>query len=362
MLGYRDRDIFEEAKSRSLTDFLEKALLVSAHKVGSQIRMDSCPNCGPSAADSAKLRIRDDRTWQCYGCGEHGSIIDAAMHAYKSGWTALEAAYFVVEGVTTPAQSPGDIRAKQQEQSERKNYEVKALGLIYEATRAEFNSRVWDYLVGTRGLSPQVVQSAWEQGMLGTMPADREQAGIFLRRVVGDDLLFYAGLWKEDAPLPWIANRPLIQFVESHEFAEFRIIYKPNNPKTKKSLAVGKPGTPYFWYGQDPSRCLVTEGCLELLAARSMGYHASCVSAAGTGSWNISWFKGLHSTGVEVFDLAFNNDDHKSEDGTPHNPGQEAQAELATELDQLGFTWNDASPREPGDINDMLLKKRGNYR
>ncbi len=219
MLGRRD--IFEEAKSRSLTDFLEKALLVPAHKVGTQIRMDSCPNCGPSALGSAKLRLKNDRTWQCYGCGESGSIIDAALHAYKSGWTPLEAAYFVVEGVTTPAQSPGDIRAKQQEQSERKNFEVQALRLIHEATRGEFDSRVWEYLIRTRGLSPQVVQSAWEQGMLGTMPSDREQASVFLRTVVGDDLLFYAGLWKEEAPTPWIAGRPLIQFVDSHEFAEF---------------------------------------------------------------------------------------------------------------------------------------------
>ncbi len=91
-------------------------------------------------------------------------------------------------------------------------------------------------------------------------------------------------------------------------------------------------------------------------------YRASCVSAAGTAAWNISWFKGLHSTGVSVFDLAFNNDDKRRADGAQYNPGQEAQAELAAELDQLGLPWTDASPREPGDINDMLLKKRANRR
>lgn len=351
-------DIFEEAKQRSLCDYLEAALGVTAYKSGSQIRMDACPNCGHSAAGSGKVRIRQDRVWQCFGCGEFGTIIDAAMFLTPGCETPLLAAKDIAHGLTPPTTSPVE-KQRQIEADERKlGWQVWVCQRLHEATRQKFEPAVLDYLLRQRGLDPAVVTQAWKRGMLGTMPANREQATLWLRSVVGDSELHYAGLWKENTPAPWIAGRPLIQFVDNRQYAEFRVLFKPTNAKTKKSLAVGKPGTPYYWEGEIRTKCLVTEGCLETLAALSMGYKGHLIATAGTGSWRLSWFKGLAANGVQVFDLAFNNDHRVNEQGEISNPGQESQRALAKELQSNGLMYADASPKVVGDINDALLRQK----
>lgn len=351
-------DVFEEAKQRSLRDYLEAALGVAAYKSGSQVRMDACPHCGHSAAGSGKLRIKGDRTWHCYGCGEFGSIIDAAMSLTPGCETPLLAAKDITGGNTPPAISPVD-RQRQIEADNRKiEWQVWANKRIHEASRQKFEPAVWDYLLRTRGINPDVVTEGWRRGMLGTMPANRDQATLWLCSVVGETELHYAGLWKEGSPNPWIAGRPLVQFVDNHENAEYRVLFKPTNNKTKKSLAVGKPGVPYFWKGLNPTRCLVTEGCLEVLAALSMGYTGSLIATAGASSARLSWFKALAGQGVKVFDLAFNNDRRVDDSGVISNPGQENQLVLARELHAIGLQTADCSPKELGDINDALLRQK----
>ncbi|CAM8644477.1 hypothetical protein MCEMSEM18_03617 [Comamonadaceae bacterium] len=354
-------DVFKEAKERSLTDYLEAALGVTAYKSGSQVRMDACPNpaCGHSAAGSGKVRLKGDRTWHCYSCNQFGSIIDAAMWLTPGCGTPLLAAKDIVYGNTPPAVSPQE-KQRQIEADQRKiEWQVWVNQRIYEATRQKFEPAVWEYLLKTRGLNPEVVTQGWKRGIFGTMPPNREQATLWLKSVVGDTELHYAGLWKEDSPSPWIAGRPLVQFVDSQQYAEFRVLFKPTNNKTKKSLAVGRPGVPYFWKGEDPEKCLVTEACLEMCAARSLGYTGSIIGMAGTGSWRTSWFKGLAAQGVRTFELAFNNDHRVDEDGEIKNPGQQNQLLLARELQALGLHCSDASPKEVGDINDVLLRRKG---
>ena len=100
---------------------------------------------------------------------------------------------------------------------------------------------------------------------------------------------------------------------------------------------------------------------MEQLAALSMGYPGSVLATAGIGNWNMSWFKALAQQGVQVFDLAFNNDPEKlMPDGSFGSPGRIAQKELAKELVEVGLRFTDASPKELGDINDALLRKRDN--
>lgn len=351
-------DVFEDAKKRSLCDYLESALGVKAYKSGSQVRLDACPHCGHSMVGSGKVRIKHDTHWQCYGCGQFGSIIDAAMWLTPGCSTPLLAAKDIAYGNTPPAISPVE-RQRQIEVDQRKiEWQVWVCQRIHEATRQKFEPAVWDYLLKTRGINPEVVTQAWKRGVLGTLPANREQATLWLRSVVGDVELHHAGLWKEESPSPWIAGRPLVQFVDNQQYAEFRILFKPTNGKTKKSMAVGKPGVPYFWPGANPNKCLVTEGCLEVLAALSMGYDGSAIATAGTGSWRPSWFKGLAGEGVELFELAFNNDHRVNESGEIENPGQENQRLLARELQALGLQCSDASPKEVGDINDALLRRK----
>ncbi len=353
--GHDGYDIFEDAKSNSLTAFLEMALGVAARKAGVQMRMDSCPACGASHIGSQKLRLTEDRKWFCYQCSNHGSIIDAAMRLYSDCRTPLDAARYVVTGDTRPAVSPEQIAQQRAHEDVRRKWAAWAVKRIHEASREQFDREVLRYLTGTRGLEPKIVQEAWRRGILAGLPSSREASTTWLRGVVGDDALRHAGLWKEDAAQPWIAGRPLLQFVDNRELAEFRIIYKPTDPQRKKTLSVGMPGTPFFWRGQDGSRCLVVEGCLEALAALSMGYAGSVMGTAGVGCWSIEWFKALARTGVSTFDLAFNND-RKPDD--PRNPGQEAQADLARQLQALGLSTYDASPREAGDINDALLRRK----
>lgn len=351
-------NIFEEAKERSLVDYLEAALGAKSYKSGSQIRMDACPHCGHSTPGSGKLRIKGDRNWSCFTCGEFGSIIDAALHLDAGVNTPLQAAQEIVHGNTPPTITPQQRQLQIQADDVKRKWQVWVVQRIHEASRNSFDKSAWDYLVRTRGLSPGVVNDAWHRGTLAGLPSNREQATLWLSSVVGDTELHYAGLWKEKSPTPWIAGRPVVQFVDNHEYAEFRIAFKPTNPKTKKSLGVGRPGTPYYWIGKDRTRCLVTEGCLESLAALSMNYQGSLIATAGTGSWNLSWFKALAAQGVQVFDLAFNNDHRILANGTIANPGKDAQIELAKELANIGVRYTDASPKEIGDINDALLRQR----
>ncbi len=351
-------DVFEEAKQRSLRDYLESALGVSAYRSGTQVRMDACPHCGHSAAGSGKLRIKDDRAWQCYGCGQFGTIIDAAIWLTPGCDTPLLAAKDITGGNTPPAIAQAEIRRQVEADNRKIEWQVWVNQRIHEATRQKFEPAVWDYLLRTRGINPEVVTEAWHRGMLGCMPANRDQATLWLRSVVGDTELHYAGLWKEDSPSPWIAGRPLVQFVDNKQYAEFRVLFKPTNNKTKKSLAVGRPGVPYFWKGVNPSRCLVTEGFLEICAALSMGYNGSLIATGGTSAWRLTWFKGLADKGVNMFDLAFNHDHRVNELGEISNPGQDNQKALARELQNIGLHCADASPKEVGDLNDALLRRK----
>lgn len=351
-------DVFEDAKGRSLQAYLEQTLGCSAYKCGSQVRMDSCPHCGESMSGSAKMRITNDRTWHCFGCGQGGTIIDAALQLQPGLTTPLMAAQEIVHGVIPPTISPAQ-RQQQVEADQRKvQWQEWVLHRIHEASRQAFDPAVWDYLLHTRGLDAAVVNEAWHRGVLGTMPAQRDKATAWLKSVVGETELRYAGLWKEDADHPWIAHRPLVQFVDNHQYAEFRLLYKPTNTKTKKSLAVGRPGVPYFWNATVTGKCLVTEACLEMLAALSLGYDGRVLAASGTGASQITWFQGLAAQGTTVFELAFNNDHWVDEHGVIHNPGREAQMQLAKDLTALGIACTDASPREVGDINDALLRTR----
>lgn len=351
------RRLCNEAKERSLRDFLETALGVESRSYGSYVRMDSCPNarCGASHKGSGKLRIDHDRDWYCFQCGEHGTIVDAAMRLYADCPTPVRAARYILTGDSRPAVSQEQVRQQREEDLVRKKWAAWAMKRIHEGSRDRFDRDVFRFLTATRGIDPRLVQEAWRRGVLAGLPATREAASQWLRSVVGEDALRYGGLWKEDAPHPWIAGRPLVQFVDNRECAEFRILFKPTNPNVKKTLTSGMPGTPFYWEGEDASRCLVVEGCLEMLAALSMGYAGSVIATAGTGSWNLEWFRGLAKAGVSTFDLAFNNDANSA---NGRNAGQIAQAELAAELVKEGFATCDASPVEPGDINDALLRKQ----
>ena len=346
-------DVFEKAKQRSLSAFLEEALGVPARKNGSQTRMDSCPFCGASSPQSGKLRITSDRHWRCYQCEKWGTIVDAAMQLYPDCRTPLEAARYVADGNTRCVASPERIARERASDQVRREWGRWAVQRIRQASTDTFDQSVLRYLTQARGIASGVVQEAWRRGILAGMPGSAEVATQWLRAVVGDEGLVNAGLWLKDRDQPWIAGRPLIQFVDNCELAEFRILYKPKpGASTKKTLSVGLPGAPFFWRGADPTTCLVVEGCLEMLAGVTMGYRGHVVGTAGTGCWDLKWFEALGADGVQTFDLAFNNDARP--DG---NPGQEVQATLAKELVKVGLRVRDASPIEPGDINDALLRK-----
>jgi hypothetical protein len=349
-------DHFALAKERSLTAFLEQALQSTARGRGRKQRMDICPNCGASHVGSQKLEIVDDRYYACFGCGDNGSIIDAAMRLYSGLSTPLEAAKYVLDGNVTPALTHAEIAEQRKRDHLKHTLQAQCVQRMFEATRDKFDMGVYNYLRTQRCITPDVINWAWQQGLIGSMPSDRELATQWLLANVGEALLRQSGLWKEDHDRPWIAGRPFVQFFDSHKYAELRILYKPQpGSTTKKTLAIGLPDAPFWMQGEDSTRCLVAEAVLECLAARSMGYKGSAICASGTGSMNPDWLKGLYSSnGIKVFDLAFNNDHDPS--NPEHNPGQAAQSELGKKLNAMGIPWADASPHESGDINDALIR------
>lgn len=349
-------DVFESAKKLSLGDFLSSNLNANARLSAGKLRFDVCPSCGESGAGSAKVVVKNDRSWNCYACGEGGSIIDAAIFMGMAS-TPLEAAKLLTgDGSVGRAIAPERVAKIKREQSEIALARIRIVALLHAATRDVWSADVEQFLTKTRCFSRSVVIEAHQRGLIGLMPSHREGGLDFLKHHLGLELMHKAKVYDADKDRSWLCSYPLIQFLPGHTFAEARRIWMPA-PKVgedppKKSLGLGNPATdayPYFWDSADSSRCLFTEGCMDLLAAVSQGYPNLIIATPGIAKWRIEWFKDLHQRGVGVFDLAYDNDSHKAK-----NPGQTTQAEIGKALNSLSFAWANASPAE-GDINDQLI-------
>jgi hypothetical protein len=358
--GFSSDDAFENAKKRSLTDFLETHLGIKARgkNVAVKARMCSCPACGPSHdSDSVRLRITNDVAWRCYVCGESGSIIDAALQLGCAS-TPLEAAKYVLGDVDNyrSAPSPAQREKAAQVASDIAVARAEVVKILFRETRNYWSAEGYAYLTRERCFSKQVIENARHLGLIGTMPSYREGGLAFMKAHLGLDLMIRANLYNTEKESSWLASYPLLQFMPGNHFAEARRIWMPPPAEGKKpplkTLGLGNyAGThAMYWWEGDRSRCLVTEGFMDVMAGRTMGYPYAALAIPGIAKWDINWFISLHRAGVGIFDLAFDNDVEGKD-----NRGQIAQATLAAELDKNQIPWSNSSPAV-GDLNDHLKR------
>jgi hypothetical protein len=342
---------FEAVKRLSLMDFLSVNLNVTPKKFGANFRMSSCPACGDADnSGSTRLSIsKDDRTYKCFSCGDHGSILDAAMKLW--GCSLVEAGRQLL-GVSHEysASKPKIDRSAAIAEAAAKTANMrKAFSLLQLAT-AKFKDEAvpLNYLVNERKIPLELVRKAQARGLIGFLPSNSVKATDVLLATVGEDLLRVTELWKPDKKLPGIAYRPLVFFMPNLSSAEFRLTEKDIPKDWVKSIRYGTLEYPYWWTGSD-AQCMIVEGAIDMLSAVALGFKGHVLGLPGCNTFVESWFPAAAKRyDLKRFVIALDNDvDSKK------NPGQlwaNKLKEVLTGMDLPCFIKAPAS----GDLNDIL--------
>ena len=344
-------DCFEQAKQRSLNEFIQHELGTTGKAHGLYVRYPSClnPDCRASEnRHSVRLAVRDDSHFHCFRCGAHGSIIDAAMLLWGLE-RPLDAARALLGMVGMPARRASVVTTEfLARRTEEEDTLRRALaGIRAAADEAADDAICLRYLTCERCIPMDVIRQAQERRLLGFLPSSRNKSTQLLRQRVGDDLLRGSGLWNPTCPAPWIAMRPLVFFFPVLTAAEFRLNRAPR-PEEKKALRRGRSAYPWFWRGQDGVRALVVEGFIDLLSAVAMGYPGHIIGIPGCNNWGPEWFVRLRDGGVRLIEIGFD-DDLDSKD----NPGQRWAGILGDYLEEIEVPHRIARPAA-ADMNELL--------
>ena len=345
-------DVFEVAKQRSLTGFLEQQFGYTAKRVSGEARFKTCPDCGESPDHtSVKLRVKNDATFNCFRCGAHGSIIDAAMMLWKVD--NLEAAKMLAGdrvGESVVKRTPKTEQETQAEVERRDALHEVYLKLIGPSS-SRTDAKIEKYLCIDRSLPFSLVREAQKRKMLGFLPSNPNEAFTMLVDTVGEPLLRKADLWKTDKKMPGIVFRPIIFFFPGLKSAEFRIIGEPTG-ENLKSRRYGTTDYPWFWKGSDGRGAMLTEGFIDMLSSVALGYTGHILGMPGCNNWKPEWLLKFHENmGINGFDLAFDND---SKD--PDNPGQKWSENAGKVLTENNIAYRHLKLPD-GDLNVLLKRK-----
>lgn len=357
----KDRVDLDAAKELSLQAFLETELGVAAKRVGSGLRMDSCPACGEGKVASHKLSIsKDDRTYRCFSCGSQGSILDAGMALWgvdlvEVGRRLLGDRPLGDHTEVKLAKPKIDPQVAEAERKEQTALMRKALGLIQQATLDFKDESVpLNYLVHDRGIPLRIVREGQRRGMVGFLPGDSQRAFDVVREAVGEDLLRKSGLWKPDKKMPGIVyRRPLIFFLPGLSSAEFRVAMKVVPEGWTKSIRYGNLEYPYWWQGDDGSKdCMIVEGAIDLMSAVALDFKGHIMGLTGCNTFIRDWFpKAAARHHLARYVICLDNDVNSKK-----NPGQMWANNLHAELTEMGLPSFIKAPVQ-GDLNDLWLAK-----
>lgn len=332
-------DFKQVKESYALTDFFEDQMGAKGRMVSGSLRYSVCPNCGPSSAASIKCSVRDDK-WHCFSCEEKGDVIDAAAK-YYSLLPAEAAMQLAGECSTTRVKREPKPQAPRVVRDQAAIDEVIARLLKAQKTP---DPLCVAYLE-SRGIPKGIVVSAVFRKLLITLPGDPNEALRYLLDVVGQELLFKSGIWKEGSKTPAIAYRPLA-FVNSDKHGiEFRLIGE-SAVAIAKTIRYGLP-TPWIWRGND--NAMVVEGGIDMLSAVVMGSERTIYGVPGAKNWEEGdeWILSLK--GKDVL-LALDSD----------KSGDRGAKDLAKILD--GFETRHRRHKHPEgckDLNDQLKRLLG---
>lgn len=296
----RSVDFSEVRRQVPLDWFFEHVLESKPKPTSGMIRYNVCPNpsCGVASKESVKICVKDEK-WKCFACNEHGDVVEAASRHW--GLSLAEAALKLVgadQDILRTYERPKPLPAIQRDDS--------ALGEVFSklvAACPEPSREVIDYL-GSRGIPAQIVRDACRLGILASLPASPTVAKEFLVDLIGRDLLFQAGLWREGAKMPAIAYRPLVLVSNNRRAGEFRYL-RAARPDERKLLRYGSIA-PWGWLGESRTRILITEGCIDLLSAVALGTKRSILGLPGCENWRPEWF--VKFRGADVM-TAFDDDE-----------------------------------------------------
>ena len=349
----RDELDFAKAKELSLSAFIEAELGATAKNSAGWKRYNNCPACGEGSKDSVKLAVnKDDRTWKCHKCGEHGSIIDAAMFLWGcDNVEAVRKLLGVSERGPRPIAPTVDHAADDAAAKRRADLMKVAFSKLQEAAQEFKNDKdCLRYLTIKRAIPLDTIRIAQARGMVGFMPSNHQRAKAVMVAALGEDLLRETGLWKPDKELPGIAYRPLVFFLPGMTSAEFRVI--EDVPKGwSKSIAHGPKEYPYWWLGSD-DQCLITEGLIDVMSAVALGYRGHVMGLPGCNNIREEWLvKAAARYKIERYVIGLDNDVDD-----PKNPGQTWAKKISEMLTAKNLP-NFIKAPERGDINDILRAK-----
>lgn len=314
-------DVFNELRSLSLSDFLEKQLGVKPMKSGRSLRFSSCPGCGQGPAKSVRLKVKDDdRHCKCYRCPFNGDILDCAKELW--GVSGKECIDMLLNRTSAPTPTPKikqrNVKPDAQLAAEAAAQQAalqEALIKIQALTEQYANEQECiDYLMIERNIPEHVIREMQRRKMLGFLPADSKKARAALLLAVGEKLLKASGLWNPDKKAAAIFFRPIVFFLPKLTSAEFRII-GPGSDDFPKSIRYGESKLPYVYRNGDSRKAMVVEGFIDMMSAISLGYTGHVVCLPGCNNWHIDQFLYIASVlNIERWLIALDNDNEELDD------------------------------------------------
>lgn len=330
-------DFSEVRRQVPITWFFETTLGAHPKPMSGAIRYHVCPNpqCGAASEHSVKVSVQDDK-WMCFACRKHGDVIEAS--ALFWGLSLREAGMQLL-GVDKD-QIVSHVPPKAKPKTERDDDALAFVISQLVSNARPLDLAVIEYLAGRR--IPEVVtREAFKRRLLMSLPSDPNRAKDYLFEVVGREALVEAGFMKKDGKAPAIMFRPLVFVGHGMKSAEFRLA-RPKEPNEIKSLRYGS-AVPWAWQGPDTDRIMITEGCIDLLSAVSLGTRRSIIALPGCENWQPDWFLKLKGRNVL---LALDNDE----------PGKAARERLVPILKEIGAQVGVYElPPDAEDLNEQLM-------
>ncbi len=305
-----------------------------------------CPSCGESSPGSNKLsvfvRMDGKWGWKCQACSQRGDAADFLSKA--KGITLGEALRELREkiGITAkPEPAQHDARA----------LHVRAVVQALHQHGFEDTFDVKKYLEG-RGISEDVVDAAYERGLIRSLPTVGWAAKDFLYKYAGEDDLRGGGFIKGDKAWPAIAFRPLVGVLPGQSGAEFRMITEVGEGDVK-AIRYGRLDWPWWWphtIGERVKEVLLVEGIIDLLSVVQMGIKPgqAIMGMPGVNTWRLQWATSLaqRHPGVRI---AIGLDADKA--------GELTSSTILKELKETGIPGTRRAPNAK-DWNAMLTLNR----
>lgn len=272
-------DVFREAKAASLPSLVEYLGL----RVDGEFRSPCC------SGNIVTITLGFDGVWKwrCAGCKGGGTVVDFVAKARNL--PPIKAARSVIATMTKRP----DMRMIGSEHRVAQVDPEACAAIAYAiAARKDINPEVLAYL-GQRGIGSSMVERAFHDGWLRTLPSSPEVAERWLVDVVGRSTLERAGVFRGDM-IP-MARFPLVFLTADRSACEFRSMVDQRG--APKAIQVGRAMTPISAGagGFVAQRVVLVASGMEMLAYLQAGEQkpvdlliGECGADSMRGSW-MAW-------------------------------------------------------------------------